>query len=105
MVTLMLGALLLLTVGLPATGRADGCGELGQPCCGTTCSNPGLVCNGGTCDTILCWTCLCYASYAVPEFCSNTPLTLADCSACPSSLNGPEIYTESVRCTDIGFCA
>jgi hypothetical protein len=30
MVTLMLGALLVLTVGLPATGRADGCGELGS---------------------------------------------------------------------------
>lgn len=30
MVTLMLGALLVLTVGLPVTGRADGCGELGS---------------------------------------------------------------------------
>ncbi len=53
-----------------------------------------------------CWSCMCStANKKTPELCANTPLTLADCVACPPGSQGPSIDTAPVPCTQIPPCA
>lgn len=83
--------LLLLTLGLPATGRADDvCGNLNQPCCPVShalgCA-PNLACSSSLNDVCVpakCWACACLTEEGgEATLCSTTLITVSACPPCP----------------------
>jgi len=104
----MLGAMLAVgaavILALAAVCAADGCGELNQPCCSPTTCNAGLGCFDGTCETILCYACLCENARAFPTVCSGTPIPLNSCPPCPAGTSGPVPGIAPVPCAEIDSC-
>jgi hypothetical protein len=86
-------------------GECQPCGELGEQCCPFLgqCV-PNLAC-ADTCVPAECWACTCAdRSLGMTEFCSNTPVTVEECSPCPPDTLGPFATTSAMTCAELAPC-